>query len=517
MSNAIPVVDVFAGCGGLAEGFSSLRQDGDFPFDVRLCIEKDMAPINTLRLRSFFHQFRTTETPESYYEYVRGSISREDLIERHPKESSEADRRCLQIELGGSEAVEIKVNSSIRDAKAGASDWVLIGGPPCQAYSTIGRVKNKSLDHYDPDTDVRFELYLEYLKIIGTHWPTVFVMENVRGLLSSSHKQQSIFKRMLDDLQEPAKTLSLDDGSRQLHKYRLYSVVTDKSYELDFGEAPSPTDFIVRADDYGVPQARHRVIIVGVRDDVNLRPKPLTPSCKVNADEVLGGLPPLRSGLSRKDNPDQWVQAVKQILDEPWWADVEPSIQRRVSDTLEVLDTPDNDRGAPRFLNTLSTCSYRPDWFEDSRLSGTLNHQSRTHRKDDLWRYLYAACVSENKERPFRLSDFPVELRPKHRNIESALTNKNFADRFSVQLKDAPSRTIVNHIRKDGHYYIHYDPVQCRSLTVREAARLQTFPDNYFFEGNRTEQYGQVGNAVPPLLSYQIAECVAEILKRRRV
>lgn len=147
---------------------------------------------------------------------------------------------------------------------------------------------------------------------------------------------------------------------------------------------------------------------------------------------------------------------------------------------------------------------------------GTLNHQARTHRMDDLWRYIYAACVREVKERPFRLSDFPVELRPKHRSAEIALENSNFADRFSVQLKDAPSRTVVSHIRKDGHYYIHYDPAQCRSLTVREAARLQTFPDNYFFQGSKTEQYGQVGNAVPPLLSYQIAERVAGLLKRQR-
>jgi DNA (cytosine-5)-methyltransferase 1 len=129
-----------------------------------------------------------------------------------------------------------------------------------------------------------------------------------------------------------------------------------------------------------------------------------------------------------------------------------------------------------------------------------------------LQRYFFASVFAREKRRSPLLKDFPSSLLPAHKNVEAALKERKFADRFRVQLRDGASTTIVSHIAKDGHYFIHYDPAQCRSLTVREAARLQTFPDNYFFEGPRTEQYKQVGNAVPPMLARQIAKIVADVL-----
>ena len=515
MTHTIPVVDIFAGCGGLGEGFSALEQSREFPFDVRLHIEKDLAPSKTLELRAFYHQFRGGSVPDDYYKYLSGEIDRCDLFRRYPAEADEAKQRCLQVELGSPNLDEQIVNDGVRRAVSEDDAWVLIGGPPCQAYSTIGRVKNNSLEHYDPDTDVRLGLYHEYLKIIGTHWPAVFVMENVRGLLSASHRDRLIFGKMLADLRDPLRALDWDSksGSRE-HQYRIYSLPTSALYLDGADGICNQADFVIKAEDYGVPQARHRVVILGVRDDVPTTPEPLSPaSQRINSSEVLDGLPSVRSGLSTQDSRQNWSKSVREIVEQPWWNDIDRSVQERIVAALETLYASGNGRGSLRFLNRVSTCSYKPEWFEDKRLTGTLNHEARTHRADDLWRYIFAACVMEGRSRPFRVKDFPAGLRPLHKNIENALRNDNFADRFSVQRKDSPSKTVVNHIRKDGHYYIHYDPAQCRSLTVREAARLQTFPDNYFIEGNRTDQYGQVGNAVPPLLSLQIAERVAGLLR----
>jgi DNA (cytosine-5)-methyltransferase 1 len=141
-----------------------------------------------------------------------------------------------------------------------------------------------------------------------------------------------------------------------------------------------------------------------------------------------------------------------------------------------------------------------------------LNHQARSHMKEDLERYAWwAAEAKKTGKSPTLHDNVPKALLPKHQNVHDD-SPMVFADRFKVQLADKPSGTVTSHISKDGHYYIHYDPAQARSFSVREAARIQTFPDDYFFMGNRTQQYHQVGNAVPPYLAYQIGIRIAGAL-----
>lgn len=152
------------------------------------------------------------------------------------------------------------------------------------------------------------------------------------------------------------------------------------------------------------------------------------------------------------------------------------------------------------------------DWIVDDKLTRLPNNETRGHIPGDLARYLFAAAFASAMGRSPKSPDFPPQLAPKHANWKTG----KFGDRFRVQLGDQPCRTVTSHISKDGHYFIHPDPGQCRSITVREAARLQTFPDNYFFCGSRTQQYVQVGNAVPPYLARQIAGRVCELLDERR-
>jgi DNA (cytosine-5)-methyltransferase 1 len=512
--NSIPVIDVFAGPGGLGEGFSALgRLEGKQYFKIGVSVEKEESAHKTLQLRSFFRQFSYCDVPEDYYSFLRGKILIEDLYDRHHDQYAAAKKEAIQLELGRGQECDESLDQRISEIITGHDKWVLIGGPPCQAYSVIGRSRNTGKEGYTLEEDEKSILYLEYLRIIAKHQPPVFVMENVKGLLSAKAHGNSIFDSIISDLQDPTATFT-GFKNKKNYRYRICSLVTHpKSLEKDEA-SHCPEDYIVRCEKYGIPQTRHRVILLGIREDhASDQPGILKFEEPICTEAVLNGLPVLRSGLSKEaDSQDAWLQRIASISGQQWIKNSIGKYGQEFHDRLiAVLSSPVHaDRGNDIFVPCKpSVIDELKWWYLDSRLQGICNHSTRGHIFEDIQRYLFASCFSETGASP-GLRDYPPELLPNHKNA----TSGHFNDRFRVQSFGRPSSTITSHISKDGHYYIHPDPRQCRSLTVREAARLQTFPDNYYFCGTRTQQYVQVGNAVPPLLAYKIAEIVHDFLKR---
>ncbi len=509
-----PVVDLFAGPGGLGEGFSAFRRDGDRVFKIAVSIEKDPIAHQTLELRAFYRQFHDDQAPEEYYDYLADIIKREDLFKKYKDESARASQEAWNAELGGAKFPPEIIDARISQALGHRTNWVLIGGPPCQAYSLVGRsrvIGREGVQKYEADP--RHKLYEHYLRIIACHRPPVFVMENVKGLLSARVREEGIFQKILDDLQNPLDAVyrtRREPGQQEL-SYRLFSLVVPNK---DPKAEVAPKDFVVKAEDYGVPQARHRIILVGVRTDKHVQPRLLQKQSSVYIEDVISDLPYVRSGLSKeKDSATLWREAILEIVHAPWFEDEHINAElRREMRVLFLQIREDLDRGGEFLRPARRVLHAHQDWFVDPRLNAVCNHSTRSHIRSDIHRYFFVSTFARIHGRSPVLEDFPQALLPLHENVKDALVETKFNDRFRVQIKGKPSTTVTSHISKDGHYFIHYDPTQCRSLTVREAARLQTFPDNYFFEGPRTQQYHQVGNAVPPFLAHQIAQIVADLL-----
>lgn len=510
----VPVVDLFAGPGGLGEGFAAFA-DPHIKFRGAISIEKDEWAHRTLLLRTFFRSFGSGKAPQEYYRYLRGEIKADALFAAYPQETAAARAACLHAELGVT-APQL-INFRIRKALGSNPWWVLIGGPPCQAYSIVGRSRMKNTPREEFEKDKRHYLYREYLRILARFKPPVFVMENVKGLLSSKIDKRPVFEQILDDLAAPDQALYGIFGSRRRagtpRQYRVYSLAVDG----DSGDI-KPHDYVVYTENFGVPQKRHRVILVGIRAGL-VRPDGalLQEKNEVTVQSVLGELPRLRSRLSQEpDSAETWRKALQEGLKQGLLDCADPEVAAAIRDAVRTsdCDLPVGGRYVPRDGTRKSRSRLCTDWYGDPLLEGFCNHESRLHIRADLYRYLFVCCFGLIKGASPRLSSFPKALLPRHTNVDEAIKHVYgyFSDRFRVQLGDAPGATVTSHIAKDGHYFIHHDPSQCRTWTVREAARVQTFPDNYFFEGTRTEQYRQVGNAVPPLLAVQIAGVVARII-----
>tara|TARA_R110002049_G_scaffold281350_1_gene460908 strand:- start:4043 stop:5593 length:1551 start_codon:yes stop_codon:yes gene_type:complete len=510
MAQRFRVVDLFAGPGGLAEGFSSvLDEAGERIFKIVLSVEKEASAHRTLTLRAFTRQFPPGQLPAAYYAFANGEIELDDLQSKYFDEWSAAEEEALILELGtdeGNAEIDRRLDELLEEGPG--DDIVVIGGPPCQAYSLVGRSRNVGKADYVAEEDNRHFLYREYIRILDKLSPAAFVMENVKGILSSSVGGKRIFAQVRNDLEQAGRT----GGG-----YRLIAMAPQTKQDVGNDNHFADRDFIIRAEEHGVPQARHRVIIAGLRNDLFEKAKidlstPLLRSRgteRTTVRDVLYGLPALRSGLSRGDAPDAWRDAALSAMEKVVAATRGETRRVAVEAQSTVLG---RNSVAPRECSDLSSVEVENDdlrrFLTDPRLSCLTGHAARGHMAADLARYFFCTVFREAQGRPPKAADFPQAIAPDHQNWSSG----KFADRFRVQGWDQPSTTVVSHIAKDGHYFIHPDPTQCRSLTVREAARLQTFPDNYIFRGNRTEQFVQVGNAVPPFLARQIGEVLSELL-----
>lgn len=407
-------IDLFAGAGGLSEGFIS--QD----FNPIAHVEIDEAACKTLTTRAAYHYLKKNNAIDTYHQYLKGEIDRIALYEQIPQEVKTS---IINQGIGekNNKAIFQQIDLKLNNLEIQNVD-LIVGGPPCQAYSLVGRARSED----NMKGDSRNYLYVQYAKFLEKYQPKMFVFENVIGLLSAG------------------KGIYLKNMERLFNK---------KGYKIEV--------FRVNAENFGVLQKRRRLIIVGWKDD-------FTPN--------LPALDSYDSGVS------SFVQHLFNDL---------PSLQA--------------GEGTNKFTKYVSPTN---DYLKNSGIRNGIDlvtqHIARPHRNQDKEIYKIAVDIWENKMERLNYNDLPERLKT-HDNRTS------FTDRFKVVANNlSASHTVVAHIAKDGHYYIHPDNTQNRSLSVREAARLQSFPDDYYFEGvkedaNRTAAFKQIGNAVPPLMAKEIA------------
>lgn len=412
MSSPLKFLDLFAGAGGLSEGF--IRAG----FKPIAHVEADASACFTLKTRQAFHWLKNNNSIDVYTKYLNGQMTRQQLYDAIPKNEIDS----VINEFIGPDTLKSIFNKIDIQLGEGKLD-LIVGGPPCQAYSLVGRSRSNMVN------DPRNHLYVYYAEFLKKYKPKYFVFENVLGLLTAK------------------------DSNDELYFDKMKSLFVKLGYSIEYN--------VLSANEYGVLQNRKRIILVGKRahrGKKSFYPEVETWIPEANVWDLLKDLPKINAG-GGKASPIEPIAKPSQWL-----------IQAQISTPLPLT------------------------W-----------HEARPHSEQDLEIYKYAVNLWNNERRRLHYDDLPEYLKS-HKGRNS------FVDRFKVVAGNlAACHTVVAHISKDGHHYIHPDIEQNRSLTPREAARIQSFPDDYYFENvsgkpARTSAFKQIGNAVPVLLAQKIAE-----------
>lgn len=399
---AFNFIDLFAGCGGLSEGF---YKQG---YNALAHVEIDHFACETLKTRMRYYGYQNADTA-----VLEADITSKDIVKR------------------------------ISDVVGDNTVDIIIGGPPCQSFSPLGKAKDENNMQDDP----RNYLFENYVKVLNHFKPKFLVFENVTGLLDTEVKGKSIFKMILKRLR------------------RNYKVLSDENV------------IVLNATNYGVPQERKRVILLGVRRDLNIDPKDV-----YSAIIKTHYLP--ESSAREKDGKKRYV-----------------TVREAIGDLPELLQGQGNK--IAQYPNNYEDCNEYVKRIREPEDTVLRDHVARRNNEKDVERY---RVMAENHWNFLQM----LELRPDLGHEKKRV----FFNSYKVQWWDAPAKTIIAHLYKDGNQFIHPDPNQGRSITVREAARLQSFPDNFVFEGSRTDQFKQIGNAVPPLLAEAIAKGMKKMLEK---
>ncbi|TSA26094.1 DNA cytosine methyltransferase [bacterium] len=407
-------IDLFAGAGGLSEGF--IRQG----YEPIAHVESDKAACYTLKTRISYYHLINNDQKDIYYSYLKGEISRDQLYSYIPEEKLNS---VINAEIGKeNNRIFDRIDSALGDRKID----LIIGGPPCQAYSLVGRAP---LKHREDDE--RTALYIQYGRFLKKYKPKVFIFENVPGILTAGNG------KYYKNVQRYYKRIGYNVEARKLNSY-----------------------------DFGVIQNRERIIIIGWLKELEFS-YPVFEKNDKNylRDDIFSDLPKIKAGEKQR-------------------------IQKYIQEPNEYLSKTQIRNG----------------------IDFVCQHITRPHNKRDLKIYKLAINLLKDGKR-IKNNKIPEELRTQ-KNV------RDFLDRFKVV--DSIPHTMIAHIAKDGHYFIHPDEKQLRSISVREAARIQSFPDDYYFEGvieskPRTSAFRQIGNAVPPLMAESLAKKIVELFYNKEI